>query len=192
MDAEWSVAAANDDPVIVVPWRDEQSRLCYLDLQASPHLIDQIPEARQWPEIRSALMQLNAPGSPVWTAKCDAWELSDEEKQLDFGPVAVGFGAYLDILDRNQQRFSSLDIQIAYAKSLASSAGSLSPQDAAAQFVVRPAQWHEREGYAVTAYIYGYGQDPSAARFEWQAALRSTVTLLCLAGTESNSEQTVE
>jgi hypothetical protein len=173
MDAEWSVAAGDDDPVLVAPWCEEAGVLEYIDLRQDLALVDRIPEARAWPEIRSALLRLNADGSRVWTAKCDAWVLLEEEKQLDFGAVASGFGAYFDVIARDLNAFVSLAAQMSVARKLKAIAIDLAPVEARAEFVLRPARWHEQEGYALTVYVYGYGEDEEAARSQWWDALRN-------------------
>lgn len=182
MDAEWSVAAAEDDPIVVVPWHDEASALAYIDLRQEPARIDEIAEAHEWPEIREALLRLNAEGSLISTAKCDAWELSEEEKQLDFGAVSSGFGAYFDALSRDLSSFLSLQQQIAAAQRLAGQASILPPENARAEFVVRPASWHEQQGYSITIYVYGYGEADAAARSQWSEALMAVVDCVVKCG----------
>jgi hypothetical protein len=173
MDAEWSVAAGDDDPVVVTPWCEEAGALEYIDVRQDPALVERIAEARAWPEMRSALLRLNEDGSQVWTAKCDAWILSEEEKQLDFGVVSSGFGAYFDAIARDLSVFVSLDAQMSAARKLTAIAMELAPKDARAEFVLRPARWHEQEGYALTVYVYGYGEGEEAARSQWSEALRN-------------------
>jgi len=189
MDAEWSVAAAADDPVLIVPWssstdeagaeRFEEARVQhFIDLRADPARIDDIPEAAHWPELRTALLQLNAANSPVFTAKCDAWELSEEERQLDFGPVANGIGAYIDILPLQIETYRSLSAQIAMARRLTASVRPLPPPDARLDCILRPAQWRERAGYALTLHIFGYGDDLLTARAHWTQAIEQIVDLV--------------
>jgi hypothetical protein len=175
MDAEWSVAASEDDPVLVVPWSDPATPLAFIDVRNNPALVDQISEARAWPEIRSALLRLNAKGSPMWTAKCDAWALSDDEKQLDFGPVSTGFGAYLDTIPHDLRAFSSLSAQRSRAEQLTARAKTLSPVEARAEFVLRPALCFGRQGYALTFYVFGYGDSDAGARAQWSEAMASIV-----------------
>src|SRR6266550_2649712 len=91
MLAEWSVECAPDDPVLVVPWSsDPQSDPAahsashfpvsrFVDLRENPYDLDHLPEAEQFPPLMHALRALNAARSPVFTAKCDAWPLGDEE-----------------------------------------------------------------------------------------------------------------
>jgi hypothetical protein len=135
--------------------------------------------------MRSALLRLNGNDSPVWTAKCDVWTLSEEEKQLDFGPVASGLGAYVDTIPRDLNSFSSLPVQIAVAQRLVALAMEVSLDDARVEYVLRPAQWHEREGYALTIYVYGYGSDEDEARSQWSTALGCIVDHIAEAQNET-------
>jgi hypothetical protein len=171
VEADWSVAAGDADPVLVVPWRDEAGGLVFIDLRDDPALVDRIPEARDWPEMRSALLRLNGNDSPVWTAK--------------FGPVASGLGAYVDTIPRDLNSFSSLPVQIAVAQRLVALAMEVSLDDARVEYVLRPAQWHEREGYALTIYVYGYGSDEDEARSQWSTALGCIVDHIAEAQNET-------
>jgi hypothetical protein len=111
MDTNWSIEAGLDDPVIMGHWEDKASMVAYVDF-ASPGAIDQIVEAQVWPEVRQALLTMNAAGSPVGTTKCDAWVLDDDEKELDFGPVRFGFGAYFDVVNAACQTLSALRARV--------------------------------------------------------------------------------
>lgn len=178
MEAEWSVDAGADDPVIVVPWSDDRGNCGYLDLRGNPDLVEQIPETAQWPELRSALLLLNAEDSELWTSKCDAWELTEEEKSLDFGSVAFGIGCYIDILSAQSEQFASLDDQVALVKRLTRETALLRFDDARADFILRPAWIDEVAGFGTTAYVYGYGENPAEARRHWANVLAAVVRLI--------------
>lgn len=175
MDVEWSVAAADDDPVIVVPWSDERGACRFADLRDDPAAVEQIPEALAWPEITSALRQLNAAASKVWTAKCDVWELSDDEKSLDFGPVPHGIGSYVDVFSSREELYMSRGEQMMLIQRWAKALVRVERDDARAEFVLRPAQSFGAEGFATTAYIYGYGDTTNEARRHWAEALAEVV-----------------
>src|SRR5246127_1316973 len=118
MLAEWSVECSADDPVLVVPWKDPDGNAAFVDLRANPYDFDAIPEAEHHPPLMQALRALNASRSPVFTAKCDAWPLSDEELQhlqlnLDVSPShesadpAFGAASYIDLVARDRSLFTS-------------------------------------------------------------------------------------
>src|ERR1700712_2386273 len=117
MLAEWSVECAPDDPVLVVPWSSDAPAEAdapaphFIDLRENPYDLDHLPEAEQYPPLMHALRALNAGRSPVFTAKCDAWVLGEEELEqlrinLDFDlnpdDAPCGFGSYIDILLRDR------------------------------------------------------------------------------------------
>ena len=178
MDTDWSIAAGPDDPVLIVPWADDNANLRFIDLSKDPTQIGLVQEAVKWPELRAALLRLNAAKSQTWTAKCDAWVLSADERELDFGPVPHGFGAYIDVFIRSPEHFSSLQKQKAMAEKLAADARGLPPTDARADFVLRPALWQEIAGYALTVYAFGFGENKLQARAQWAEALANVTRLV--------------
>lgn len=177
MDTNWSVEAAEDDPVVVIPWSDDDGVVRFIDPRTHPNLLDQLPEAITWPEIQSALKTINAETSAVWSAKCDAWVLSNGDKMLDFGTVLHGFGAYFDVIPHDLEHFSSLSRQTAMVQKLASEARKLPPEDARADFILRPASLIGRAGYAATVYVFGYGDQEQTARENWSQALSNVLRL---------------
>ena len=79
METNISAEAGADDPIIVVPWTDPSNRLQYVEPRSGVAWVDEIVEARDWPEIRQALLAIHS-GTLVFTVKCDAWVLSESEK----------------------------------------------------------------------------------------------------------------
>ena len=174
METNISAEAGADDPVIEVPWTDPSNRLQYVEPRSGAAWVDEIVEARDWPEIRQALLAIHS-GTLVFTVKCDAWILSESEKQLDFGPVDHGFGAYFDIVCRRMHATQNdLLTQVeAWAQALRSDT-----LEARCDFVIRPAQIRGAAGYAVTAYVFGYGDTEHHARQNWASALKRLTALL--------------
>jgi hypothetical protein len=182
MDVEWSVEAGVDDPVIVVPWSGLSSStgelIRYLDIKANPGAINELEEAKAWPEVRQILTILNGLESPVWTAKCDAWMLDEDELQLDFGPVAFGFGLYVDVFVDRQSDFAALTALQLLVQQWAELARRLAPDEARVDFIIRPAQLQDETGFAISTYIFGYGRQATEARKNWGAACAAVATLV--------------
>ncbi len=65
----------------------------------------------------------------------------------------------------------------------AKQARSLPPEDARADFVLRPALWNGNDGFATTVYIFGYGQDECQARVNWSQACIAVARLMARVGT---------
>lgn len=168
MLAEWSVECAPEDPVLVVPWSQDDSATPieaptkiqpydthtplvngtahFIDLRDNPYDLDHLPEAEQYPPLMHALRALNAARSPVFTAKCDAWTLVSEELDhlrlnLDIpaDDTPSGFASYIDILIRERSIFASFHQNEQYLHRLTRRAESLDHPYAQLDCVVRPA-----------------------------------------------------
>ncbi len=204
MLAEWSVECAPEDPVLVVPWSEDNSEipssglhnhssgsastLRFIDLRENPYDLDHLPEAEQFPPLMHALRALNAARSPVFTAKCDAWTLDSEELEhlrlnLNFPPEDTpnGFASYIDILLRERSLFASFHQNEQYLHRLTRRAESLDHPYAQLDCIIRPALVDltgPQEGFAITLYIKALGPDAPTAYQNWAAGLESVVALI--------------
>jgi hypothetical protein len=188
MLAEWSVECSPEDPVLVVPWKDPNSRAGFVDLRANPYDFDAIPEAEQNPPLMHALRALNATRSPVFTAKCDAWALAPEELeqlQLDFeatpSGVSAGFASYIDLVWRDRSIFGSFHQHEQMLRRLSRLASPLDQPAAALDCVLRPAMIDldgPQEGYACSLYVKALGEGQQTAWKEWASALDAVVALI--------------
>ena len=191
MLSEWSAECAEDDPVLVVPWSDpaDASGNCrFIDLRENPYDLDHLPEVEQHPPLMHALRALNAPRSPVFTAKCDAWRLDTQELEhlrleldLTTDDAPAGFGGYIDILWRERSVFTSFHQQEQMLHRLNRHAASLHQPYAMLECIIRPALVDlagPQEGFAVSLYVKAVGHDPQAAKENWAAALDAVTTLL--------------
>lgn len=191
MLAEWSAECTADDPVLVVPWQDPDGSAAFVDLRQNPYDFDHLPEAEQYPPLMQALRALNAPRSPVFTAKCDAWALEAEELEhlqlnldlpaLDAVETRAGFGSYIDLLWRERTIFASFHQQGQQLHRLARLAAPLDHPYAALDCIVRPAfvdLTGPQEGFAVSVYLRALGSDLDTATAHWAAALEAVVSLL--------------
>jgi hypothetical protein len=198
MLAEWSVESSAEDPVLVIPWSDPSDptgNRRFIDLRENPYDLDHLPEAELHPPLMHALRALNAPRSPVFTAKCDAWPLSpekdaDELEHLrlnldifdeDSGDAANGFVSYIDILWRERSIFASFHQHEQLLHRLTRHAALLDHPYAMLDCVLRPALVDltgPQEGFALSLYIKALGHDPQAAEENWAAALDAVVGLV--------------
>lgn len=191
MLAEWSAECAADDPVLVVPWDDPDGSAAFVDLRLHPYDFDRLPEAEQYPALMQALRALNAPRSPVFTAKCDVWLLSREEIEVlkahldlplsEVEDAVAGFGSYIDLLWRERAAFASFHQLEQQMHRLKRAAGGLHHPYAALECVVRPAFVDlagPQEGFAVSLYIRALGPDGETAMASWADALDAVVLLL--------------
>ena len=188
MLAEWSVECSAEDPVLVVPWKDPDGSAAFVDLRANPYDFDDIPEAEKYPPLMQALRALNATRSPVFTAKCDAWLLDEDELEqlqlnLDVEPAdgPAGFASYIDMVWRDRSAFVSFHQHEQWLRRLARLAAPLGGQMAGLDCIVRPALVDlegPQEGYAFSLYVKALGSCPQAALDEWGVALDAVVALI--------------
>jgi hypothetical protein len=198
MLAEWSVESSADDPVLVVPWSDPSDptgNRRFIDLRENPYDLDQLPEAELYSPLMQALRALNAPRSPVFTAKCDAWTLSpakdaDELEQLrlnldifddESSDASDGFVSYIDLLWRERSIFASFHQHEQLLHRLTRHAAPLDHPYAMLDCVLRPALVDltgPQEGFALSLYIKAVGHDAPSAEQNWAAALDAIVALL--------------
>jgi hypothetical protein len=191
MVADWSVECSAEDPVLVVPWsasEGDATQPHFIDLRENPYDLDQVAEAEQYPSLMQALRALNVPRSPVFTAKCDAWELDPEElaelaERLDYEtsePLA-GFSSYIDLVWRDRTIFASFHQSEQLLHRLTRLAAPLDHPAAMLDCVLRPALVDftgPQEGYSITLYVKALGPDLETARETWSAALQAVVALL--------------
>lgn len=198
MLAEWSVESSADDPVLVIPWSDPSDptgNRRFIDLRENPYDLDQLPEAELHPPLMHALRALNAPRSPVFTAKCDTWPLTpqkdaEELEQLrlnldifddETSDASNGFVSYIDILWRERSIFASFHQHEQLLHRLTRLAASLDHPYAMLDCVLRPALVDlvgPQEGFALSLYIKALGHDPHSAEENWASALGTIVAIL--------------
>jgi hypothetical protein len=191
MLSEWSAECSADDPVVVVPWSDPSDNTGnrrFIDLRENPYDLDHLPEAERYPPLMHALRALNAARSPVFTAKCDAWPLDEEELDAlrvnldvsaDEGPA--GFGSYIDILWRDRSLFASFHLQEQMLRRLTRHAAPLEHPYAQLDCIIRPAMVDltgPQEGFAVSLYVKAVGHNEHAAQANWASALDAVVAVL--------------
>ncbi len=183
MEADWQVALAADDPVIVVPWSAtaEDASLCrFVDLRQGSDRIDEIDEARRTPALRSALIALNGSGSQWWTAKCDTWNSSIEEgdeasdpyeMDADPGETAFGAGSYIDLLPRERVLLASFESCECWMRSLVAKLSSIPVRAARIDLVLRRASVDGVSGFGVTWFVAACGPTAERAEQSWCEAL---------------------
>jgi hypothetical protein len=183
MEADWSVALMDADPVITVPWAapgEGHDRSRFIDLRLGIHGIDEIEEATARPALRSALLLLNGAASPLWTAKCDAWNTSAEQGDEPFDPyemetepaeTAFGSGSYIDLLPRNFPARGCFDAQEQWMRAVIERLRATPAKAVRVELVLRPAQIDTVAGFGVTWFVEGCGSTAQRAAERWSEAL---------------------
>lgn len=189
MLSEWTIECGHDDPVLVVPWSDpEDPSRHFIDLRQNPYDLDWLEEATQHPALLHALRALNAPRSPVFTAKCDVWPASNEELEalrleLDLIPEdsPAGIASYIDLLWRERSIFTSFHQHEQLLHRITRLASPLQHPYAKLECTLRPALIDfsaPQEGFAITLYLKALGHDAQAAEQRWGIALAEVSALL--------------
>ena len=176
MDADFSIELGRDDPVLDFPWTDPDGKCAYHDLKRHPEMLAQVEEAQAFPELAEFLHAANSAMSMVESAKCDAWttdELSPEEEI--FGATHK-CASYVDlILSRIEER-ESFPFHELFAKRLVELLRKTPETPSAVEVAVRRCYFQKgsgaEDGFYVTLYVSGYGDDLARARRNWGIALR--------------------
>jgi len=188
MQADYSVELGREDPALELPWGSENGTTRYYDLKRHPELVSQIPETANAPELAAFLTRINAAGFPLQTAKCDTWfsrELSPEEEV--FG-ASGKFVSYIDLVFAADAvksteawaiaRRLSLEDHEALAKNLCALLKRAPEMPASVDLVIRRCYYHHEtnpeqsdDGFCITTYVSGFGEDEGEARRHWSIAL---------------------
>ena len=192
MLSEWNAECAKDAASLMVPWIDEAGGSRFVDLRANPYDIAEISEAEHNPTLARALRSLNASRSPVMTAKCDAWPLTEQaygeqmktlrmELMLPEEDIACGYSSYIDLMWRERAVFVSRHKQQERLDRIVRRAKMLDHPECALECVLRPAFLDlsvPLEGFAISVYVTSLGRDKAMAFRRWEYALEDIVTLL--------------
>ncbi|MBV8630360.1 MAG: hypothetical protein JOZ83_05510 [Silvibacterium sp.] len=174
MEADWDVEIGPDAPCIVVPWPG------FVDLRYFRASVDQILEAACHPALADALAALNTTTSPVFTAKCDIWQLQNEEidpDEFNARPESArtGFASYIDVLLREQETFRSFQFHERLVRHITTALRTIELANCRVDLVLRAAIVDTAHGYGVAVYTAGCGAENAPAYSSWQAVLRATV-----------------
>jgi hypothetical protein len=157
MEVDWEFEVGGGAPVIDALWAG------WIDLRRQPERLGEIEEAAGFPALAKLLVALNAPASPLWTAKCDLWE-----------PEAEGCDAlacYVDLLPVAGQVFALPEQVEAFCRQWTARLEAVELDDCQVELVVRQALVGPVEGLAVTAYVSAEGRDRKEAARRLTAAL---------------------
>jgi hypothetical protein len=144
MQADFSLELGRDDPALEMPWSSDDPQVRYYDLRNHPELVCQIPEVIAHPDLGHFLAGINAAGSLLATAKCDAWscrEVAPEEEI--FG--GCKFVSYIDLVFVNGLDRCSLEKHTAFAKELCRLLTRIPEIPATVELVIRHCYYHQEK-----------------------------------------------
>jgi hypothetical protein len=175
VEADFSVELGRDDPVLEIPWVAENGPR-YLGLKRNPELLLELEEARRFSELRDFLVFLNSPSSVLETAKCDAWASDQIHPEEEIFGAAWKFGSYVDLLFSQEQARFSFDDHERFARRVVDLLKHVPEIPASAEFIIRRCYYHEhadpRDGFYITVYVLGFGDDEEQARQQWGIGLK--------------------
>lgn len=198
MDSDWTVACAADDPVVVVPWANQDGSLRFVDLRSNLHVIDAVDEARKFPALAAALRRWNSANGPMFTVKCDVWNYPARLfDAFDQGGFAHAHASYVDLVSTDWNLFRAFPSCEKLLQRGSATAHTIDTPSARCEWVLRPAQIFSQDpkdvlhGFAVSLYVWGYGETSELAEAVWSSALLALIEPVALT-LESPSDATME
>jgi len=172
MESDWEIEIGVGAAVIDAAWEG------YIDLRADSNRVADVGETAQFPALSDALIRLNSPSSPVWTAKCDLWPVEAfdaDEMNADRDTATLALGCYIDLLPSNVQMFSTVDAAADWCGRLCRQLRPRHARQCRADAVLRRAfLTPESVGLGVTTYLTACG----STRTEAATVLSNALALL--------------
>jgi hypothetical protein len=178
VEADFAVELGADDETLEMPWAatDDAGGPRYYDLKRQPELLLQIEEASRAPELAEFLAIINSPSGILETAKCDTWATAEINPEEEIFGAACKFCSYVDILFSHETSRVSFPEHEQFAKRITQLLKRVPEIPAAAELLIRRCFYHAeeniREGFYITVYVFGYGDDEPQARQRWAIALK--------------------
>ncbi|MGC2197332.1 MAG: hypothetical protein WA628_21835 [Terriglobales bacterium] len=176
MQVDFAVELGRDDETLELPWAASDGGPRYYDLKLDPQALAQIEEAVRSGELREFLGAVNSPASVLESAKCDTWSTDEINPEEEIFGAPWKFGSYVDLLFTNPRARFSFEDHENLLKELTKLLQRVPDIPAAAEFLLRRCHYHGkagvRDGFYVTLYVFGYGEDEAKARRQWEIALK--------------------
>ena len=176
MEADFSVELGHDDETLEFPWAAADSGPRYYDLKRQPELLLEIEEAQRIPELGEFLAAINSAAGILETAKSDTWASTEINPEEEIFGALFKFGSYIDFLFSRESLRFSFEHHEQLARRLIQLLKSVPEIPAAAELIIRRCFYHAtegiQEGFYVTFYLFGYGDDEPQSRQRWAIALK--------------------
>ncbi len=185
MHAELTLDLGPESPALEVPWvaetgNDEVDSPGFVDLRAHPQRVRELAEVRAYPPLGEFLLAVNAANSPLATAKCDGWTTHEiAEEELAFG-ATLKFVTYVDLIFVDHAEQASQARHEEFAQGLCRLLQRAPEIPCSAECVLRRCYFHDlsrdavtsRDGFCLTLYCTGFGEEEEQAWQRWAIALR--------------------
>jgi hypothetical protein len=176
VEADFAIELGAEDETLEMPWAAEDGSLRYCDLKRSPELLRDIQEAQQVLELEKFLLTINSENGHFETAKCDVWSSNEINPEEDIFEATTKFGGYIDLLFSKESSRFSFEQHEAAVRQLTKILQQSPELPASAECLVRRCYYHVEkeveEGFYITFYLFGYGDDETEARQRWGDALK--------------------
>ena len=184
MQADFAVELGAEDETLEIPWAAEGGGPRYYDLKRHPELLSNLEEAVRAPELGEFLSKVNSLQSPLETAKCDVWSSTEINPEEEIFEATHKFGSYVDLFFSDEPKRFSFPEHEHLAKRLIQLLQRAPEMPAAAEFLIRRCYFHEpeevpgqeeiRDGFYITFYLFGFGNDELRSRQNWAIGLKLT------------------
>lgn len=176
VQADFAVELGAEDETLEMPWAGDEKGSGYCDLKHHPELLSKIEEADRVRELGEFLLSLNSATSAFETAKCDAWSTTEINREEEIFDATHKFASYVDLVFSGRQKPFSFPQHEEFASRLTQLLKKAPEVSASAEFLIRRCHYHVgnelRDGFYVTFYLFGFGQDEAQARERWAIALK--------------------
>ena len=182
MQADFAVELGAEDETLEIPWAAEGGGPRYYDLKRHPELLSNLEEAVRAPELGEFLSKVNSLQSPLETAKCDVWSSTEINPEEEIFEATHKFGSYVDLFFSDEPKRFSFPEHEHLAKRLIQLLQRAPEMPAAAEFLIRRCYFHEpeevpgqeesRDGFYITFYLFGFGNDELRSRQNWAIGLK--------------------
>jgi hypothetical protein len=178
VQADFAVELGTADETLEFPWSTAPGQPRYFDLKRHPDLLPNLEEVVGLPELGEFLLGVNSPSGALETAKCDAWFSSEINPEEEAFAAAAKFGGYIDFLFSDPLKRLSFPEHEQFARRITELLKRVPDIPASAEFLLRRCYYHPQnsqethEGFYITFYLFGYGEDETEARQRWAIALR--------------------
>jgi hypothetical protein len=176
VQADFAIELGPDDETLEMPWAAEGGGPRYWDLKRYPELLSNLEEAGRVLELGAFLSNVNSSMSLLETAKCDAWPSAEMNPEEEIFGATDKFGSYVDLLFSDEPKRYSFQEHEHLVERLTQLLKSAPEIPAAAEFLVRRCYYHveeeTRNGFYITFYLFGYGDDGVQSRQQWAIGLK--------------------
>jgi hypothetical protein len=176
VQADFAVELGADDETLEMPWAAAAGGPRYHDVKRHPELLVKVAEAQSSQEMRQFLCAVNAPAGTLETAKCDLWSSTEINAEEEIFGATHKFGSYVDLLLSDASFRFSFAQHEQLAKLLTQLLQVVPEIPAAAEFLIRRCYYRDekgiRDGFYITFYLFGYGDDEDQSRQHWAMGLK--------------------